>query len=83
MWKTKKTGNSILPNSPLGFEGKLESIKSMFKKAHDDASNLIDDITTEVSAKEEEVRAIQANIHLMKETQDKAKEFVSNLEKLI
>lgn len=84
MWKNKnKEISKISSHSPLGFEDKLESIKSVFKKAYTDASTLIDDITSEVSAKEEEIRIIQANIDNMNETKNRTKEFVNNIEKLI
>ena len=75
---TKKTTVATLPISE-----RMASIKSMFKTAHEDASNLHAEMEQEIAKKESQIAALQEDIKTIDVTKQEAETFMSNIEKLI
>ncbi len=75
---TKKTTVATLP-----FSERMASIKSMFKTAHEDASNLHAEMEQEIAKKESQIAALQEDIKTIDVTKQEAETFMSNIEKLI
>ena len=74
----KKTTIATLP-----FSERMASIKSMFKTAHEDASNLHAEMEQEIAKKESQIAALQEDIKTIDVTKQEAEAFMSNIEKLI
>lgn len=74
----KKTTVATLP-----FSERMTSIKSMFKTAHEDASNLHAEMEQEIAKKESQIAALQEDIKTIDVTKQEAETFMSNIEKLI
>lgn len=74
----KKTTVATLP-----FSERIASIKSMFKTAHEDASNLHAEMEQEIAKKESQIAALQEDIKTIDVTKQEAETFMSNIEKLI
>ena len=74
----KKTTVATLP-----FSERMASIKSMFKTAHEDASNLHAEMEQEIAKKESQIAALQEDIKTIDVTKQEAETFMSNIEKLI
>lgn len=74
----KKTTVATLP-----FSERMASIKSMFKTAHEDASNLHVEMEQEIAKKESQIAALQEDIKTIDVTKQEAETFMSNIEKLI
>ena len=75
---TKKTTVATLP-----FSERMASTKSMFKTAHEDASNLHAEMEQEIAKKESQIAALQEDIKTIDVTKQEAETFMSNIEKLI
>ena len=69
--------------APLPFSERMASIKSMFKTAHEDASNLHAEMEQEIAKKESQIAALQEDIKTIDVTKQEAETFMSNIEKLI
>lgn len=74
----KKTTIATLP-----FSERMASIKSMFKTAHEDASNLHAEMEQEIAKRESQIAALQEDIKTIDVTKQEAETFMSNIEKLI
>lgn len=74
----KKTTVATLP-----FSERMASIKSMFKTAHEDASNLHAEMEQEIAKKESQIAALQEDIKTIDVTKQETETFMSNIEKLI
>lgn len=74
----KKTTIATLP-----FSERMASIKSMFKTAHENASNLHAEMEQEIAKKESQIAALQEDIKTIDVTRQEAETFMSNIEKLI
>ena len=65
------------------FKERLTGVKSMFKKAHEDASELNTEMQSEMDKKNGQIQLISAEIEQIKTVQDETVQFMSNLEKFI
>ena len=65
------------------FQERLTGVKSMFKKAHEDASKLSTEMQAEMDKKNGQIQLISAEIEQIKTVQDETVQFMSNLEKFI
>ena len=65
------------------FSERMASIKSMFKTAHENASNLHAEMEQEIAKKESQIAALQQDIKTIDVTKQEAETFMSNIEKLI
>ena len=65
------------------FQERLTGVKSMFKKAHEDASKLSTEMQSEMDKKNSQIQLISAEIEQIKTVQDETVQFMSNLEKFI
>lgn len=74
----KKTTIATLP-----FSERMASIQSMFKTAHEDASNLHAEMEQEIAKKESQIAALQEDIKTIDVTKQEVETFMSNIEKLI
>ena len=75
MFNTKK---SIAP-----FSERMADIKSMFKVAHESASNLHAEMEQEIKMKESQIAALQEDIKTIGVTKQEAETFMFNIEKFI
>ena len=75
------TKKSVVATS--SFSERMASIKSMFKTAHEDASNLHAEMESEIARKESQITALQEDIKTIDVTKQEAGTFMSNIEKLI
>lgn len=73
------TKKSVAPS----FSERMVSIKSMFKTAHENASNLHAEMEQEIAKKESQIAALQEDIKTIDVTKQEAEAFMSNIEKLI
>ena len=76
---SKKTAIIAKPT----FKERLTGVKSMFKKAHEDASKLSTEMQSEMDKKNSQIQLISAEIEQIKTVQDETVQFMSNLEKFI
>lgn len=67
----------------LSFKERLTGVKSMFKKAHEDAAKLSAEMQVDIDSKKQKVKLLEGEIGLISETQKETQEFMSNLEKFI
>lgn len=74
----KKTTIATLP-----FSERMASIKSMFKTAHENASNLHSQMEEEIKSKESKIASLQSDIETINVTKREAEEFMENISKLI
>lgn len=65
------------------FTERLVGVKSMFKKAHEDASSLNVEMQVEMDKKNAQIQSINSEIEDIKTVQKETSEFMSNLEKFI
>ena len=65
------------------FSERMASIKSMFKIAYENASNLHAEMEQEIAKKESQIAALQEDIKTINVTKQEAETFMSNIEKLI
>lgn len=65
------------------FKERLTGVKSMFKKAHEDASKLSTEMQSEMDKKNSQIQLISAEIEQIRTVQDETVQFMSNLEKFI
>ena len=65
------------------FNDRLTDVKSMFKKAHEEATNLRDEMLGEIAVKQTQIENIQASINEIEATKADTEKFISNLEKFI
>ena len=65
------------------FSERMASIKSMFKTAHENASNLHAGMEQEIAKKESQIAALREDIKTIDVTKQEAETFMSNIEKLI
>lgn len=75
------TKKSVVATPP--FSERMASIKSMFKTAHENASNLHAEMEQEIARKESQIAALQEDIKTIDVTKQEAETFMSNIEKLI
>ena len=75
------TKKSVIATPP--FSVRMASIKSMFKTAHENASNLHAEMEQEIAKKESQIAALQEDIKTIDVTKQEAETFMSNIEKLI
>ena len=61
------------------FQERLTGVKSMFKKAHEDASKLSTEMQSEMDKKNSQIQLISAEIEQIKTVQDETVQFMSNL----
>lgn len=69
--------------NPTLFNGRLASIKAVFKAAHENASNFHAEMESEIAKKESQIAALQEDIKTIGVTKQEAETFMSNIEKLI
>lgn len=65
------------------FNDRLTDVKSMFKKAHEEATNLRDEMLGEIAVKQTQIENIQASINEIEATKADTEKFINNLEKFI
>lgn len=74
---TKKT--VVAPS----FSERMASIKSMFKTAHENASNLHAEMEQEINNKEAQIASLQSEIETISTTKKETETFMDNISKLI
>lgn len=67
----------------LSFSERMASIKSMFKTAHENTSNLHAEMESEIAKKESQIAALQEDIKTIDVIKQETETFMSNIEKLI
>lgn len=65
------------------FNDRLTDVKSMFKKAYEEANNLRDEMLGEIAVKQTQIENIQASINEIESTKADTEKFINNLEKFI
>lgn len=65
------------------FAEQMATIKSAFKTAHENASNLHAEMESEIAKKESQIAALQEDIKTIGVTKQEAETFMANIEKLI
>lgn len=65
------------------FNDRLTDVKSMFKKAYEEANNLRDEMLGEIAIKQTQIENIQASINEIEATKADTEKFINNLEKFI
>jgi hypothetical protein len=80
--KNKKEKGTVVKSQP-SFKERLSGVKSMFKKAYEDAAKLNDEMQTEKDRKLAQILAINIQVTEIEVTQKETQEFMKNLEKFI
>lgn len=62
---------------------RLDGVKSMFKRAYEDALRLDTEMQASIDSKKEMIASIEADINTIATTKKEARDFMSNLEKFI
>lgn len=65
------------------FASRMSNIKSMFKIAHENASNLHAEMEEEIKNKSAQIASLQSDIQTINTTKKEAEEFMENISKLI
>lgn len=65
------------------FADELESIKSIFKEAHENANNLHSRMEEEIKNKEAKILSLQSDIVTINTTKKETEKFLDNIAKLI
>lgn len=65
------------------FSERMASIKSMFKTAHENASNLHAEMEQEIKNKEAQIASLQSEIETISTTKKETETFMDNISKLI
>ena len=65
------------------FNDRLTDVKSMFKKAYEEANNLRDEMLGEIAVKQTQIENIQASINEIEVIKADTEKFINNLEKFI
>lgn len=65
------------------FASRMSNIKSMFKIAHENASNLHAEMEEEIKNKSAQIASLQSDIQTISTTKKEAEEFMENISKLI
>lgn len=76
----KKTGKVVNIST---FASRMSDIKSMFKIAHENASNLHAEMEEEIKNKSAQIASLQSDIQTINITKREAEEFMDNISKLI
>lgn len=79
-FKTNKTTKVIETPS---FASRMSSIKSVFKIAHENASNLHAEMEKEIGKKQAQIGSLQKDISEITTVKKEAEDFMSNISKLI
>ena len=75
---TKKTTIATLP-----FSERMASIKSMFKTAHENASNLHAEMEEDVKSKSAQIESLQHDIETINACKEETEKFMENISQLI
>ncbi len=67
----------------LSFAEQMTAIKSIFKTAHENASNLYSQMEEEIKSKESKIDSLQSDIEAINITKMETEEFIKNISKLI
>lgn len=65
------------------FSDRMANIKSMFKIAHENASNLHAEMEEEIKNKSAQIASLQSDIQTINTTKQEAEQFMQNISKLI
>ena len=76
----KKTAKVIETPS---FASRMNSIKSMFKIAHENANNLHAEMEKEIEKKSTQISSLQSDIETINTTKVEAEKFMENISKFI
>ena len=77
-----KKNKSVKVSKPT-FQERLGDVKSMFKRAYEDALRLDTEMQASIDSKKEMIASIEADINTIATTKKEARDFMSNLEKFI
>ena len=82
---TKKTTNNVATTvvAPKTFGDKLADVKAMFKKAHEDASILRDEMLGEIATKQTKIESLQEEINNIEATKADTEKFIHNIEQFL
>ena len=64
------------------FADQLADVKSVFKKAFEDASNVVSQCESHIQKRKTDIQEIEADINTTKKVQDEASAFMSKLKDL-
>ena len=77
-----KKNKSVEVSKPT-FQGRLDGVKSMFKRAYEDVLRLDTEMQASIDSKKEMIASIEADSNTIATTKTEARDFMSNLEKFI
>ena len=80
IFSTKVTTESVAKPT---FAEQMAAIKSAFKAAHENASNLHAEMEEEIKSKEAQIVTLQSDIETINVTKKEAETFMENISKLI
>ena len=78
---TESTATVVV--APKTFGDRLTDVKQMFKKAHEDASILRDEMLGEIATKQTKIEALQAEINNIEATKADTEKFIHNIEQFL
>ena len=83
LFNKKTVKETTVVVAPKTFNDRLTDVKSMFKKAYEEANNLRDEMLGEIAVKQTQIENIQASINEIEATKADTEKFINNLEKFI
>lgn len=69
--------------APKTFGDKLADVKAMFKKAHEDATALRDEMLGEIAVKQTKIESLQSEINNIEATKADTEKFITNIEQFL
>lgn len=69
--------------APKTFGDKLADVKAMFKKAHEDADALRNEMLVEIASKQCQIESLQSEINNIEATKADTEKFITNIEQFL
>ena len=69
--------------APKTFEDKLTDVKALFKKAHEDADALRNEMLVEIASKQCQIESLQSEINNIEATKADTEKFITNIEQFL
>lgn len=81
--KSESRAATVVAVAPKTFGDKLADVKAMFKKAHEDATTLRDEMLGEIAVKQTKIESLQSEINNIEATKADTEKFITNIEQFL
>lgn len=81
--KEKASRAATVIVAPKTYGERLSDVRSMFKKAHEDANELRNEILCEIAVKQSKIESLQSEISNIEATKADTERFITNIEQFL